>query len=168
MFPVCRLVCCLNISEEYSCEYGSGKFFALCGLGGFLSCGITHTAVVPLDLVKCRIQVDPAKYGGIFKGFRVTIADEGMRGLSKGWAPTFFGYSMQGIFKFGFYEIFKVLYSNLLGEVCFSVFQFYFLNILLHILMFLFFFEFYCILQLSIGETSIYRIISSKHVRSLA
>lgn len=33
------------------------KYFALCGFGGILSCGITHTAVVPLDLVKCRIQV---------------------------------------------------------------------------------------------------------------
>ncbi|BFZ10857.1 hypothetical protein BsWGS_13896 [Bradybaena similaris] len=111
-----RTIAAAAAAEEYSCEYGSTKFFALCGLGGFLSCGITHTAVVPLDLVKCRIQVDPAKYGGIFKGFKVTVADEGMKGLSKGWAPTFFGYSMQGIFKFGFYEIFKVLYSNLLGE----------------------------------------------------
>lgn len=33
------------------------KYYALCGFGGILSCGITHTALVPLDLVKCRIQV---------------------------------------------------------------------------------------------------------------
>ena len=33
------------------------KYYAICGFGGILSCGITHTAVVPLDLVKCRIQV---------------------------------------------------------------------------------------------------------------
>ena len=45
--------------EEYSCEYGSVKFYALCGFGRVLSCGPTHTAVVPLDLVKCRMQVDP-------------------------------------------------------------------------------------------------------------
>ena len=42
---------------EYSCEYGSAKFYALCGFGGVLSCGLTHTAVVHLDLVKCRMQV---------------------------------------------------------------------------------------------------------------
>ena len=42
---------------EYSCEFGSMKYYALCGFGGILSCGLTHTAVVPLDLVKCRIQV---------------------------------------------------------------------------------------------------------------
>ena len=43
--------------QEYSCEFGSMKYYALCGFGGILSCGLTHTAVVPLDLVKCRIQV---------------------------------------------------------------------------------------------------------------
>ena len=45
------------IIEGDSCEFGSPKYFALCGFGGILSCGLTHTAVVPLDLVKCRIQV---------------------------------------------------------------------------------------------------------------
>lgn len=48
----------LTFLEDYSCEYGSGKFYALCGLGGIISCGLTHTALVPLDLVKCRIQVN--------------------------------------------------------------------------------------------------------------
>lgn len=57
-----------------SCEYGSGKFFALCGFGGILSCGTTHTALVPLDLVKCRIQVDPAKYGNIINGFKYVLS----------------------------------------------------------------------------------------------
>jgi len=102
--------------EEFSCEYGSLKFFGLCGLGGIISCGVTHTAVVPLDLVKCRLQVDPDKYKNIINGFRVTLKEDGTRGLAKGWAPTFIGYSMQGLCKFGFYEVFKVLYSDLLGE----------------------------------------------------
>ncbi len=44
-------------ATQYSCEYGSTKYYLLCGLGGILSCGITHTAVTPLDLVKCRLQV---------------------------------------------------------------------------------------------------------------
>lgn len=99
-----------------SVEFGSPKFYALCGLGGVLSCGITHTAIVPLDLVKCRIQVDSAKYKGIVSGFRVTVAEEGFRALAKGWAPTAIGYSLQGLGKFGFYEMFKILYSDLIGE----------------------------------------------------
>lgn len=63
------------------------------------------------------VKVDAAKYGNIIKGFRVTLAEEGVRALAKGWAPTFFGYSMQGVGKFGFYEVFKILYSGMLGEV---------------------------------------------------
>merc|ERR1712119_276531 len=100
----------------YSCEFGSMTYYAYCGFGGILSCGITHTAVVPLDLVKCRIQVDPTKYKGIFQGGALTIKESGVRGLGLGWAPTAIGYSMQGLCKFGFYEVFKILYSNLIGE----------------------------------------------------
>ncbi|KAF6197894.1 hypothetical protein GE061_007636 [Apolygus lucorum] len=99
-----------------SCEFGSNKYFLLCGLGGILSCGITHTGVVPLDLVKCRLQVDPDKYKNVVNGFKVTLKEDGFRGLGKGWAPTFFGYSMQGACKFGFYEYFKVMYSGIIGE----------------------------------------------------
>ncbi|XP_050724771.1 phosphate carrier protein, mitochondrial-like [Eriocheir sinensis] len=103
-------------AEQNSCEYGSLKYYALCGFGGLLSCGVTHTAVVPLDLVKCRIQVDPDKYKGIVNGFKVSVREEGFRSLAKGWAPTCIGYSMQGVCKFGFYEVFKILYSNMIGE----------------------------------------------------
>ncbi|XP_045147688.1 phosphate carrier protein, mitochondrial-like [Echinops telfairi] len=102
--------------EAYSCQYGSPKYLLLCGLGGMVSCGLTHTAIVPLDLVKCRMQVDPHKYKSIVSGFRVTVQEDGVRGLARGWAPTFFGYSMQGLFKFGLYEAFKIRYAELLGE----------------------------------------------------
>lgn len=63
-----------------SCEYGSPKFFLLCAAGGALSCGLTHTLVTPLDLVKCRIQTNPEKYGGIINGFKVTYAEDGLKG----------------------------------------------------------------------------------------
>lgn len=55
-----RLIVTTTVSASGSSstvELGTGKYYALCGLGGILSCGITHTAIVPLDLVKCRIQV---------------------------------------------------------------------------------------------------------------
>ena len=35
----------------------SPEFYAACTAGGILSCGLTHTAVTPLDLVKCNMQV---------------------------------------------------------------------------------------------------------------
>ena len=56
-----------------SCEFGSTKYFLLCGVGGILSCGITHTMITPLDLVKCRLQVDSAKYKNLIHGFKVII-----------------------------------------------------------------------------------------------
>lgn len=78
-----------------SCEFGSTKYYLLCCLGGTLSCGLTHTMVVPLDLVKCRLQVDKAKYKNLITGFKISVKEEGMRGLAKGWAPTLWGYSAQ-------------------------------------------------------------------------
>jgi solute carrier family 25 phosphate transporter 3 len=38
-----------------------------------------------------------------------------MRGIFTGWSPTFFGYSAQGAFKYGWYEYFKKTYSDLAG-----------------------------------------------------
>ena len=55
--------------------------------------------------------------GTLYLVLRLTLREEGVRALAKGWAPTLVGYSMQGLCKFGFYEVFKVLYSNMLGEV---------------------------------------------------
>ncbi|XP_060847404.1 solute carrier family 25 member 3-like [Rhopalosiphum padi] len=101
---------------EDSCAFGSTKYFLLCGLGGFLSCGITHAMVTPLDLVKCRLQVDQAKYKNVVHGFKITLKEDGVKGLAKGWAPTFLGYAAQGMCKFGLYEVFKVHYSEMIGE----------------------------------------------------
>lgn len=111
-----RNIAMASAAEGYSCEFGDSTYYAYCGLGGILSCGITHTALTPLDLVKCRIQVNPAKYGSIGQGFKVTVAEGGITALSLGWAPTAIGYSMQGVCKFGFYEVFKNVYSGMIGE----------------------------------------------------
>jgi solute carrier family 25 phosphate transporter 3 len=40
---------------------------------------------------------------------------EGLRGIFTGWSPTFFGYCLQGGFKYGGYEFFKKFYSDLAG-----------------------------------------------------
>ena len=56
--------------------------------------GLTHTAVTPLDLIKCRRQVDPRLYKSNIQAFRTIRAAEGIRGVFTGWSPTFFGYSV--------------------------------------------------------------------------
>ena len=118
--PARKLACAsastARVKGQHSCEFGSAKYYALCGFGGILSCGLTHTAVVPLDVVKCRIQVDPTKYRNLFNGLKVTLREDGLRAFGRGWAPTAIGYSMQGLCKFGFYEGFMALYSRLAGE----------------------------------------------------
>ncbi|XP_075589966.1 phosphate carrier protein, mitochondrial-like [Dermatophagoides farinae] len=102
--------------KDKSIPFGSTKYYLLCAAGGAFSCGLTHTMLTPLDLIKCRIQVDPKRYRNITNGFMVSYGHEGgLRGLVRGWAPTAFGYSFQGLGKFGFYELFKNVYSKALG-----------------------------------------------------
>jgi solute carrier family 25 (mitochondrial phosphate transporter), member 3 len=36
----------------------SPEYYAACTFGGILACGTTHALVTPLDLVKCRKQVN--------------------------------------------------------------------------------------------------------------
>ncbi|KAI9203176.1 mitochondrial carrier domain-containing protein [Polychytrium aggregatum] len=92
------------------------SYYSKCVLGGVLACGVTHAAITPLDVTKCNMQVNAAKYPGLVSGLRVILAEEGAAGLFKGFTPTFLGYSAQGAFKYGLYEVFKDIYSNALGE----------------------------------------------------
>jgi solute carrier family 25 phosphate transporter 3 len=47
---------------------------------------------------------------------RVLVKEEGANGILKGFGPTLVGYSLQGMFKYGLYEVFKDAYMNLAGE----------------------------------------------------
>ncbi|KAI8628028.1 mitochondrial phosphate carrier protein [Xylariaceae sp. FL1651] len=96
-------------------ELYSPGFYAAATFGGLLACGLTHTAVTPLDLVKCRRQVDSKLYRGNFQAWGLIYRQEGLRGIFTGWGPTLAGYSAQGAFKYGWYEYFKKTYSDLAG-----------------------------------------------------
>ncbi|GAB2221406.1 hypothetical protein Drorol1_Dr00012582 [Drosera rotundifolia] len=93
----------------------SPAYYTACTVGGILSCGLTHTALTPLDLVKCNMQIDPAKYKNISSGFGILFKEQGIRGFFRGWVPTLLGYSAQGAGKMGLYEFFKKNYSDLAG-----------------------------------------------------
>lgn len=97
-------------------ELYSAKYYAACTFGGMLACGVTHWGVTPLDLVKCRRQVDAKLYKGNFDGWRKIVAADGMKGIYTGGGATFMGYSVQGAAKYGIYEYFKKTYSDLAGE----------------------------------------------------
>ncbi|CAA7396333.1 unnamed protein product [Spirodela intermedia] len=99
-------------------ELYSPQFYAASIAGGIASCGLTHMAVTPLDLVKCNMQlgIDPIKYKSITSGFGVLLKEQGVAGFFRGWVPTLLGYSAQGACKFGFYEFFKKYYSDIAGS----------------------------------------------------
>jgi solute carrier family 25 phosphate transporter 3 len=89
------------------------SYYLNCMVGGLLACGLTHTAIVSLDVAKCKKQID--------KNFSTSLIDglkkvKGAGQATLGWAPTYVGYSLQGLGKFGFYEIFKDVYKKIVGE----------------------------------------------------
>lgn len=86
-----------------------------CMAGGIFACGLTHAAICPLDIVKCRKQADPTMYKSIADGFKVINATEGLKGFTLGWFPTLIGYGAQGFCKFGFYEVFKDVFKAAVG-----------------------------------------------------
>lgn len=103
------------IRPQKKIELFSGTYFAACTIGGVIACGPTHTMVTPLDLVKCRRQVDNKLYKSNAQAWKTIYKSEGIRGVFFGWTPTFVGYSLQGAAKYGFYEVFKNLYGDRLA-----------------------------------------------------
>jgi solute carrier family 25 phosphate transporter 3 len=91
------------------------SYYLKCMMGGALACGLTHAAICPLDIVKCRMQVNPGLYKSIGDGFSSIKAAEGVKGFSLGFTPTLIGYSLQGLGKFGFYELFKDVFAGVVG-----------------------------------------------------
>jgi len=83
---------------------------------GGICCSITHGALTPVDVVKTRVQLDPAKYNkGMVQGFKTIIAEEGAGALTTGLGATAAGYFVQGWFKFGGVEFFKIQAATSMG-----------------------------------------------------
>lgn len=98
--------------SEYNMSY-----YLKGALAGGVCCSITHSAVCPVDVVKTRMQLDPVKYNkGMIGGFKQVIAEEGIGALSTGIGPTAAGYMLQGFFKFGGVEFFKIQAVKAMGE----------------------------------------------------
>ncbi|KAL2160307.1 hypothetical protein VTH06DRAFT_1480 [Thermothelomyces fergusii] len=92
------------------------QLYSRFALAGAICCSVTHGALTPVDVVKTRIQLDPATYNnGMIGGFKKVVQNEGAAALLTGAGPTFAGYFLQGAFKFGGYEFFKQQWINYLG-----------------------------------------------------
>lgn len=93
-----------------------GSYYFKCLKGGALACGLTHTAIVTLDVVKCQRQIDPTLYKSLGDGISTLWRNNGVKGVTIGWLPTLLGYSLQGTAKFGFYEMFKDVFAGIAGD----------------------------------------------------
>ncbi|KAJ3072918.1 hypothetical protein HDU98_002623 [Podochytrium sp. JEL0797] len=94
----------------------TASYFAKSALAGGLCCSLTHAVMTPVDVVKTRIQLEPAVYNeGMLGAFRRIIAMEGAATLLTGLCPTVVGYAVQGAFKFGCFELLKVQAVDYLG-----------------------------------------------------
>ncbi|KAJ7001916.1 hypothetical protein D5086_009412 [Populus alba] len=94
----------------------SPAYYGLCAVGGMLSAGTTHLAITPLDVLKVNMQANPIKYNSILSGFSTLLKEQGPSSLWRGWSGKLFGYGVQGGCKFGLYEYFKRLYSDVLMD----------------------------------------------------
>ncbi|KFY31158.1 hypothetical protein V493_01334 [Pseudogymnoascus sp. VKM F-4281 (FW-2241)] len=104
------------VKAETPEKLSGAALYSRFAVAGALCCSITHGALTPVDVVKTRIQLDPATYNrGLIGGFRQVIAKEGAGALLTGLGPTFAGYFLQGAFKFGGYEFFKQQSIGLVG-----------------------------------------------------
>ncbi|KAJ4851608.1 Mitochondrial phosphate carrier protein 1, mitochondrial [Turnera subulata] len=99
--------------EEYKV---AGGYYRLCAVSGMLSAGTTHVATTPLDVLKVNMQVNPIKYNSIYSCFTTLLREQGPSAFWRGWATKFFGYGAQGGCRFGLYEYFKGIYSNVLVD----------------------------------------------------
>ncbi|XP_011040813.1 PREDICTED: mitochondrial phosphate carrier protein 1, mitochondrial isoform X2 [Populus euphratica] len=94
----------------------SPAYYGLCAVGGMISAGTTHLAITPLDVLKVNMQANPIKYNSILSGFSTLLKEQGPSSLWRGWSGKLFGYGVQGGCKFGLYEYFKRLYSDVLMD----------------------------------------------------
>lgn len=60
--------------------------------------------------------MNPAKYNRIASGFSTLWKEQGPSSLWRGWSGKLFGYGVQGGCKFGLYEYFKKLYSDVFRD----------------------------------------------------
>ena len=99
-------------------EPKSSTYFLRCGIAGAISCSFTHCIMIPLDVIKTKIQSSNT-LGKLstMAAFRNIIQTDGYGVLFQGFAATFSGYFVQGACKFGFYELYKYKLSSALSKL---------------------------------------------------
>ena len=94
-----------------------GRKFMEAAVSGAISCSVTHSIVVPIDVVKTRMQTDPTLAGkSTLAAGQAVVRSGGRKVLLQGLAATFSGYWLQGFCKFGFYDLIKSSANKLIAD----------------------------------------------------
>jgi solute carrier family 25 phosphate transporter 3 len=83
------------------------SYIARVGLAGAISTSLTHTAVVPLDVIKTRLQTDASLSGPRAAVASLLQGPNCVKRFLNGVGATSVGYALQGAAKFGGYELCK-------------------------------------------------------------
>lgn len=89
------------------------KYYCKAGASGSIAAFATHVGMVPIDVIKTRMQITPSLYPNFTASLSTIIKSEGIGALLLGLGPTFYGYAAQGALKYGLYEFFKTKYSHM-------------------------------------------------------
>mmetsp|Transcript_1454 Transcript_1454/g.2638 ORF Transcript_1454/g.2638 Transcript_1454/m.2638 type:complete len:958 (-) Transcript_1454:283-3156(-) len=90
------------------------KFMA----SGAICSSIAHGILIPIDVVKTKVQTKPDVYNsGIIGTFKKVLDEEGAATFLDGWEPTFVGYFLAGAVAFFLTEYFRRYYSSLITTV---------------------------------------------------
>ncbi|QFZ25480.1 putative mitochondrial phosphate carrier [Clavispora lusitaniae] len=115
LFHTCVYIFIMAAKQQTLPTFTVGDYASF-ALAGAMGCGVTHGAMTPIDVVKTRIQLEPTVYNkGMIGSFKQVVSSEGAGALLTGLGPTVLGYSLQGAFKFGGYELFKKTFIEQLG-----------------------------------------------------
>lgn len=85
----------------------SAAIYGLFGVSGATGCALTHSVVIPLDVVKTRAQTDPEEFSDLLKGAGKIAEQEGIQGLFLGAQATLAGYFWYGLSVYPTYTFFK-------------------------------------------------------------
>jgi solute carrier family 25 (mitochondrial phosphate transporter), member 3 len=81
--------------------------YTLLGISGATGCALTHSVVIPLDVVKTKAQTNPEEYKDVIKGAVRILDQEGIQGLFTGAQATIAGYLWYGLSVYPSYTFFK-------------------------------------------------------------
>jgi len=85
-------------------------------LAGGLCSSTAHTALVPLDVVKTRLQTEPDRFRGPLDCVVQVSRDEGIEAFVQGAGATWAGYAVAGSLSFGLLEVFSRIIFTFAGE----------------------------------------------------